>query len=147
MSKGRVLNEARALAGLIEVCQRGVARPATANDVLELTSTPRYLLKGPDGRYVGKGGRGWTEKQRKALIIDDLALAREMRREGRDDYGIRVKIIRLRRKGTAGLEAARLRRDLKVSVQDGTIAFQLSPEDAMTFLSALDGATEDGSVH
>src|SRR5260221_14515787 len=87
-------NEARAFALLLEVRQNGVARPATQNDVLELTGTPRYLLKLSSGAYIAVDGARLTAAQREALVIPDRAVARRMCREGREKH-VDVRVVRL----------------------------------------------------
>jgi hypothetical protein len=142
---GMGLQEAHALAQLIEVRVRGVDRPATAADVLELTMPPRYLLRHADGRYVGRE-RHWVDGQRDALVIDDRDFAHEMAREGRG-RDVPVRVIRLRRRGTVGLEGARLRPTIATRVGDGMIALDLPAELGFAFKAALESATEDGGEH
>jgi hypothetical protein len=134
---------AHALAPLLEVQQRGRIRPATPNDVLELleSNAGRYVLKGRRG-YMAVGGNGWTSRQRKALVIPDRATAHEGRRMGIRDNGIVVKVVRLRRKGTCGIEGVRLRPGIKVKANDEFIGIDVSDAEAMAFLAALTGAKE-----
>src|ERR1700728_2199874 len=97
---------ARAFAPPVEVQQRGRLRAATANDVLELleVNDGRYVLKGSGG-YLAQSGKGWTERQREAIVIPDRTFAHEARREGLRENGVAVKVVRLRRRGTCGIEA------------------------------------------
>jgi hypothetical protein len=134
---------ARAFAPLIEVKQAGVERPATPADVLELIEPPRYVLKSPAGRYLGDKGRGWIASPRRALVLDHIDDAREARAIGLREYGVLVKIVRLRRRGTCGIEGYRLRPDLKVDTSsDGKIEFLLSQPEGMALLAALTGGNE-----
>jgi hypothetical protein len=133
---------ARAFAPLLEISQGGVIRPATAADVLELLSSggPRYVLKRRDGQYVAKDGKGFSPHPRDAVVIPDLEYAREMRDMGFNDYGVRTKVVRRRRKGTAGLEAVRLRPDIDVTADEERLTLSLSNPEAMALLTALTGA-------
>ncbi len=135
---------ARAFAPLLEVKQRGVARAATANDVLELLdgNNGRYVLKGSRG-YIARTGHGWTERQREAIVIPDRALAHSARRQGRKENDVVVKVVRLRRRGTCGIESVRMRPGLDVSAKDGTIGIGMSAAEAMTMLAALTGANSE----
>jgi hypothetical protein len=134
---------ARAFAPLLEVQQRGRLRAATPSDVLELLeiNEGRYVLKGRGG-YLARSGNGWTDRQREAIVIPDRAFAHQARRQGLRENGVVVKVVRLRRRGTCGIEAVRLRPGLDVSAKDGTIGIGLSTADAMTMLAALSGAKE-----
>jgi hypothetical protein len=132
---------ALAFAPLLEVLQRGRMRPATANDVLELLdgNGGRYLLKGERG-YLAQTGSGWSPRQRDALVIPDRAFAHKARRQGRRENGVEVKVVRLRRRGTCGIEAVRMRAGLDVSSKDGTLGIGISAAEAMTMLATLTGA-------
>jgi hypothetical protein len=141
------LKQARAIARLLEVRVRGVARPATAEDVLEITNPPRYLLKGEHGFYIARDGRAWTDKQRDAMVIPDRSAARAVREQGLS-RGVPVRVVRLRRRGTVGLDGSRLRPDIQGSVEgDDRVNLNMSEDDALAFLAALTGATEDGEQH
>jgi hypothetical protein len=137
---------ARAFAPLLEVLQGGLMRPATAADVLELLGAggPRYVLKRGDGQYVAKEGRGFSPDQRDAVVIPELAYAREMRDMGRNKYGVRTKVVRLRRKGTVGLEGVRLRPDIPVTDSGDVVELSLKHPEAMALLAALTGAKPAG---
>jgi hypothetical protein len=138
---------ANGFAHLIEVVQKGRARPATPNDVLELIGSggPRYVLKRPNGEYMGRGGSGFTPEQRRALVIDDLETAREAKRVGMSEYGVRVNVVRIRRRGTCGLELVRLRPDLDITREADSIAIAMTPADAMKLLATISRAkTGDG---
>jgi hypothetical protein len=128
---------ARAFAPLLEVVQRGVTRTATPNDVLELISAPngRYVVKAGSS-YLGDAGRGWTRRQREALVIPDRDAARSALQMGRE-HGIEVRIVRLRRRGTCGLEAFRIRPDIAVRIESGEIRFDVAKEEAMRMLEIL----------
>jgi hypothetical protein len=136
---------ARAFAPLLEVQQRGKLRPATANDVLELieSNQGRYVLKGRGG-YLAVDGKGWTEHQREAILIPDRAFAHEARRMGKRENGVAVKVVRLRRPGTCGIEGVRIRAGLDVTVEDGTVSFDVSKPEAMAMLTQLMGAKVEG---
>jgi len=136
---------ARAFAPLIEVQQRGQLRAATPNDVLELLdgNDGRYVLKGRGG-YLAEHGKGWTLLQREAIVIPDRAFAHQARRQGMRENGVAVKVVRLRRRGTCGLEAVRMRQGLDVSAKDGYLSIGISPDDAMTMLATLTGAKVGG---
>jgi hypothetical protein len=135
---------ASAFAPLLQVWQRGVMRPATAADVLELLSSGgrRYVLKRGDGQYLAKEGKGFSPHPRDAVVIPELEYAREMRDMGLNDYGVRTKVVRWRRKGTAGLEAVRLRPDIDVTTDSERLSLSLSNPEAMALLTALTGAKE-----
>jgi hypothetical protein len=135
---------ARAFAGLIEVQQGGRFRPATPNDVLELleSNEGRYVLKGSGG-YLAQRGKGFTERQREAIVIPDRAYAHEARRMGLRENGVATKVVRLRRRGTCGIEAVRMRAGLDVSEKDGLVGIGITATDAMTMLAALSGAKEE----
>ena len=137
---------ARAFAHLMEVLQNGKMRPATPNDVLELVGPPRYVLKRENGDYLAEGGKGFSPKQRRALVIDDLEYAREAKKLGLEGYGVKTKIVRIRRRGTLGLEAVRLRPDLKISSDAETIGISMPPADAMQILATLRGAKQGKGV-
>ena len=130
---------ARAFAPLLEVQQKGRLRAATPNDVLELLQPGRYVLKGRGG-YLAEHGKGWTKRQREAIVIPDRAFAHEARAQGMRENGVAVKVVRLRRRGTCGLEAVRMRQGLEVSQNEGFIGINVSDVDAMTMLAALTGA-------
>ena len=142
MKKATDAEFARAFAPLLEIQQRGVMRPATAADVLELLGSggPRYLLKRGDGEYLASEGRGFSPDQRDAAVLPELAFAREMRDMGWTKYGVKTKIVRLRRKGTAGLEGVRLRPDISVTDSGDMVALSLNHPEAMALLAALTGA-------
>lgn len=133
---------ARAFAPLFEVMQRGEMRPATPADVLELLGTGgrRYVLKGLDGRYIAGDGSGWTRRQRRAAVVDDLDDARAMKRLGLQQYGVRVKIVRIRRKGTCGVEAIRLRPDIATTFDGDRVGLGLKPEDVMNLMAVMSRA-------
>jgi hypothetical protein len=136
-------------ARLLEVIQNGRLRPATPADVLELMEAHqgRYLLKRrDDGAYMADAGKGWTRHQRKALRIPDRALALEARKMGLREHGVSVKVVRLRRKGTCGLEAVRLRTGITVSERDGLVGLGgIGQDEAMAMLAILTGAKEPGT--
>jgi hypothetical protein len=137
---------ARAFAPLLEVKQGGRMRAATPNDVLEILdgNNGRYVLKGWRG-YIAQKGSGWSERQREAIVIPDRALAHKMRRQGLQENGVTVTVVRLRRRGTCGIEAVRMRAGLDVSKADGVLGIGVSPSDAMAMLAALTGAkSEEG---
>jgi hypothetical protein len=135
---------ARAFAPLLEVQQRGRLRAATPNDVLEILEVNggRYVLKGSGG-YLAQSRKGWTDRQREAIVISDRVFAHQARRQGLRENGVVVKVVRLRRRGTCGIEAVRMRAGLDVSAKDGTLGIGLSAADAMTMLAALSGGKEE----
>jgi hypothetical protein len=128
---------ARAFAPLLEVMQRGKMRPATPNDVLELLcgNNGRYIVKRGE-HYLGDNGIGWTRKQREALVIPDHDAALSALAMGREQ-GIEVRLVRLRRYGTLGLEAVRIRPDIAVQVDSGEIRFDVGGEEGMRMLEIL----------
>jgi hypothetical protein len=138
---------ARAFAPLLEVQQGGLFRAATANDVLELLdgNDGRYVLKGRGG-YLAKQGKGWTLLQREAIVISDRAFAHEARRQGLRENNVAVKVVRLRRRGSCGLDAVRMRPGLDVSEKDGLVSFGVSPAEAMAMLATLTGAKTEGEA-
>ena len=133
---------ARAFAPLLEVQQNGRFVPATPNHVLELLGPPRYLLKGSAG-YLADGGKGWTDRQREAIVIPDRDFADEACEMGLRKNGVTVKVVRLRRRGTRGLEAVRIRQGLELTEKDGLISFGIGADEAMAMLTALTGAKVD----
>ena len=137
---------ANAFAPLVEVLQRGLARPATPADVLELIDPPRYVLKRKDA-YLADKGKGWTRRQREALIAEHIDAAREGQTIGRREHGIEVRIVRIRRRGTLGIQAYRLRPDIKVNdAKDGMLELIMSHPEAMDLLAALTGATDSSGT-
>jgi hypothetical protein len=132
---------ATAFAPLLEVHQRGVTRAATPNDVLELLDGDggRYLLKGSGG-YLAQQGKGWTSRQREAIVIPDRAFAHQAKREGMERNGVKVKVVRLRRRGTSGLEWVRIRKGVDVNEKNGLLGIGVSDAEAMAMLAALSGA-------
>ena len=138
---------ARAFAPLIEVKQRGRMRAATPNDVLELldANNGRYVLKGKGG-YLAQHGKGWTLLQREAIVIPDRAFAHQARREGMRTNGVAVTVVRLRRRGTCGIEGVRLRQGLDVNSTGDLVTIGLSAEEAKSMLAALTGAKTAGDA-
>ena len=134
---------ARTFAQLFQVVQRGALRPATPADILELIGPRRYVLKGMDARYLARDG--FTAKQRAAIVIDDRALARELRDEGLRDHGVKTRVVRLRRRGTSGIEAIGFRPDVDARVKDGGVALGLPREDLMDLMAALTRAKRGGA--
>jgi hypothetical protein len=136
---------ARAFAPLLEVQQRGRFRAATPNDVLELLdgNDGRYVLKGERG-YLAMHGKGFSPHRREAIVIPDRAFAHEARQRGWRENRVKVRVVRLRRPGTSGLEAVRMRPGLDVSVKDGLVGIGVSSAEAMTMLAALTGAKGEG---
>jgi hypothetical protein len=132
---------AEAFAPLMLVVQKGVERPAMPADILELIEPPRYLLKARN-EYAATEGKGWSLKQKEAIVIPDLDAAREFQEMGLREYGVRVRIVRLRRRGTVGLEACRLRPDVRITEQGGLIDIGVSAKDAQAMLAALTGGTD-----
>jgi hypothetical protein len=133
---------ARAFAPLLEVQQRGQLRPATPNDVLELLDgeNGRYVLKGERG-YLANKGAGWSDRQRDAIRIPDRAFAHEARRQGLRENGVSVKVVRIRRRGSCGIEAVRMRPWVDVKIREGgDLDIGVGKEEAMTILAALTGA-------
>jgi hypothetical protein len=140
---------ALAFARLLEVIQNGRTRPATPADVLELleANEGRYLLKRrADGAYMADEGKGWTRRQRDALRIPDRAYAHEARKMGLREHGVSVKVVRLRRKGTCGLEAVKLRTGITVNEHgDGLTGLGgIGQDEAMAMLALLTGAKDSG---
>ncbi len=136
---------ALAFARLLEVIQNGQTRPATPADVLELmeVNEGRYLLKRrADGAYMA-----WTRRQRDALRIPDRAYAHEARKMGLREHGVSVKVVRLRRKGTCGLEAVKLRTGITVNEHgDGMTGLGgIGKDEAMAMLALLTGAKGSGT--
>jgi hypothetical protein len=136
---------ARAFAPLLEIqLKDGRFRAATPNDVLELIDPTRhYVLKG-DGGYLAKHGKGWTRIQREAIKIPDRAFAHQARRQGLRENGVTTKVVRLRRRGTCGMQAVRLRPGLDVTDKDGFLSFGIGASEAMEMLATLTGAKVGG---
>jgi hypothetical protein len=133
---------ALAFAPLMEVRQGGVDRPATPADLLEVLEPPRYLLKDAEGHYLGDRGAGWVRRQRRAVVIPAIEDAREARRIGREEYGVDVRIVRLRRRGTKGIEGYRLRQNLDVRSENGLISFNVTNKESMDILAVLTGGAK-----
>jgi hypothetical protein len=134
---------ARAFAPLLEIMQGGKARAATPNDVLELLGAgggPRYVLKGKDGRYLAEHGKGWTPLQREAIVMNEREHADQMCAMGLAQYGVHTRVVRLRRRGTVGIEGVRLRPGLDIQADSEKIEIALSNPEAMALLAALSGA-------
>ncbi|HEY2517826.1 MAG TPA: hypothetical protein VGI39_43450 [Polyangiaceae bacterium] len=131
---------AEAFAALFEVAQGGVERPATAADILELITAPRYVLKRGNA-YLGEGS-GWKLRQRDALVLEHLDDAREARAIGLREYGVVTRIVRIRRRGTRGIEGYRLRQGLDVQHLDGVLRFSVGRPEAMEMLATLTGAVK-----
>jgi hypothetical protein len=127
---------AEAFAPLFEVIQRGVRRGATPADLLEVVEPPRYVLKRGDA-YLGE--KGWRRRQREAVVLADIEDARAARAIGRREYGIDSKIVRVRRRGTLGIEGYALREGLKVEEAGTTLGFGVGKAEAMAMLAALTG--------
>jgi hypothetical protein len=127
---------AEAFAPLFEVIQRGVRRGAKPADLLEMVEPPRYVLKRGDA-YLGE--KGWRRKQREAVVLADIDDARAARAVGRREHGIDSKIVRVRRRGTLGIEAYMLREGLKVEEAGETFGLAVGKPEAMVMLAALTG--------
>jgi hypothetical protein len=127
---------AEAFAPLFEVIQRGVRREARPADLLELVEPPRYVLKRGD---VYLGEKGWRRKQREALVLADIDDARAARAVGRREHGIDSTIVRIRRRGTLGIEGYKLREGLNVEDTGATLGFGVGKAEAMAMLAALTG--------
>jgi hypothetical protein len=133
---------AEAFAPLMQVKQSGTERPATPADILELLE-PRFVLKSPLGRYLGDEGRGWLDGHRGALVLNHIDDARRARKIALTEYGLRVIIVRLRRRGTLGIEAYRLRPDIDARADaGGTLSLFLSQPEGMALLAAMTGGAE-----
>jgi hypothetical protein len=128
---------AEAFASLFEVLQRGVERPATPADIMEMIAEPRYVLKRGE-LYLGDRS-GWKQRQKQALVLTHIDDARAARAIGLREYGIVTKIVRVRRRGTLGIEGYRLRKGLDVQNLDGNLSFSLSNPEAMAILATLTG--------
>ncbi len=133
---------AQGFAPLLEVLQRGTYRQATPADVLELLSSGgrRYVLKARDGRYLAKDGSGWSETLEGAIILDDRQDAKETQKLGLEEYGVRVRVVRIRRKGTSGVTHVRLRPGLDVKNDGNLLSFMVNDAEAMHLMAALTGA-------
>jgi hypothetical protein len=60
-------------------------------------------------------------------------------------HGVKTRVVRLRRRGTSGIDGCRLRPDIVTRVGDQSIELDVKPEDAMALLAALSGA-KDGEA-
>jgi hypothetical protein len=127
---------AEAFAPLFDVIQRGVRRAARPADLLEMVEPPRYVLKRGD---VYLGEKGWRRRQREAVVLADIEDARAARALGRREHGIDSKIVRVRRRGTLGIEGYALREGLKVEETGMTFGFAVGEQEAMAMLAALTG--------
>ncbi len=130
---------ARAFAPLLEVEQNGRFRTATASDVLEILEYGggRWVLKGKRG-YLAK--KGWSPRQRDAIVAPDKATAQHLRGVALREHGVAVKVVRVRRKGTCGVVAVRLRAGLPVTTDaNGNIGLGVGEDEAMGMLTALLG--------
>lgn len=128
---------AEGFAALFDVVQRGVRRRATAADLLEILEPPRYVMK---RKKLYLGHNGWGRKQRDAHVLDDLADARRARQIAREEHGVEMRIVRVRRKGTMGIEGYAIREGLNVSDHDGFLGIGgVGDADAMAMLATLVG--------
>jgi hypothetical protein len=134
---------ARTVAHLLEVKQNGHGRPATPADVLEFfeLGPARYVLRGAHGYYLGKDLRSWVQLQSEAYVLSDVRAARIHRRDARA-HGIVIKIARIRRRGTCGLEAVRFRDDVATNITGEGIEITVPDGRAIEVLAALMSAKE-----
>jgi hypothetical protein len=128
---------AEGFASLFDVVQRGVRRRATAADLLELLEPPRYVLK-REKLYLGEAG--WSRKQRDAFVLAAVEDARGAQEIGRQKSGVETRIVRVRRKGTMGIEGYAMREGLKVTDAGGLLGIGgIGDADAMAMLASLVG--------
>jgi len=127
---------AEGFAQIFDVLQRGVRRRATPADLLELLEPPRYVLKRGD-EYLGR--KGWRRRQRSGVVFAHRDDARAAQSLGRREYGVETRVVRIRRRGTMGIEGYAMREGLKVEEAGGLLGFGVSGADAMQMLAALTG--------